>query len=117
MPLLRLNAPYDAPRFLTRCERWRNTGRACSCLNAPYGAPCFLTAENGESEMAPVIVRARVLIARGDADSSADARVVPGAQTETVADMAVLGFEDEIARPDELYARYGAPDCDPAWRP
>jgi len=31
--------------------------------------------------------------------------------------MAVLGFEDEIARPDELYARYGAPDCDPAWRP
>ena len=69
------------------------------------------------AEMAPVSVRARVLVARGDADSSADARAVPGAHTEAVADMAVLGFEDEIARPDELYARYGAPDCDPAWRP
>ena len=69
------------------------------------------------AEMATVSVRARVLVARGDADSSADARAVPGAQTEAVADMAVLGFEDEIARPDELYARYGAPDCDPAWRP
>ena len=69
------------------------------------------------AEMAPVSVRARVLVARGDADSSADARAVPGAQTKAVADMAVLGFEDEIARPDELYARYGAPDCDPAWRP
>ena len=56
------------------------------------------------AEMAPVSVRARVLVARGDADSSADARAVPGAQTKAVADMAVLGFEDEIARPDELYA-------------
>ena len=69
------------------------------------------------AEMAPVSVRARVLVARGDADSSADARAVPGAQTKAVADMAVLGFEDEIARPDELYARYGAPEGDPAWRP
>jgi len=32
-------------------------------------------------------------------------------------DMTALGFEDEIARPDELYDRYGAPECDPAWRP
>ena len=29
----------------------------------------------------------------------------------------ILGFADEIARPDELYDRYGAPECDPAWRP
>ena len=41
----------------------------------------------------------------------------PGAQTDTVVDMSALGFADEIARPDELYDRYGAPECDTAWRP
>ena len=41
----------------------------------------------------------------------------PGAQTDTIVDMSALGFADEIARPDELYDRYGAPECDPAWRP
>ena len=64
-------------------------------------------------EMAPVSVRARVLVAHdegGDLEAS-------GAQTDTVADMSALGFADEIARPDELYHRYGPPECDPAWRP
>ena len=64
-------------------------------------------------EMAPVSVRARVLEARGGADDLE----APGAQTDTVADMSALGFADEIARPDELYHRYGPPECDPAWRP
>ena len=64
-------------------------------------------------EMAPVSVRARVLEARGGADDLE----APGAQTDAVADMSVLGFADEIARPDELYHRYGPPECDPAWRP
>ena len=64
-------------------------------------------------EMAPVSVRARVLGAHDDADDLE----APGAQTDTVVDMSALGFADEIARPDELYDRYGAPDCDPAWRP
>lgn len=64
-------------------------------------------------EMAPVSVRARVLLAHDDADDLE----APGAQTDTVVDMSALGFADEIARPDELYDRYGAPDCDPAWRP
>ena len=64
-------------------------------------------------EMAPVSVRARVLGAHDDA-GDLDA---PGAQTDTVVDMSALGFADEIARPDELYDRYGAPECDPAWRP
>ena len=64
-------------------------------------------------EMAPVSVRARVLVAHDDAvDLEA-----PGAQTDTVVDMSALGFADEIARPDELYDRYGAPEGDPAWRP
>ena len=64
-------------------------------------------------EMAPVSVRARVLAAH---DEAGDLEA-PGAQTETVVDMSALGFADEIARPDELYDRYGAPECDPAWRP
>ena len=64
-------------------------------------------------EMAPVSVRARVLLAHDEADDLE----APGAQTDTVVDMSALGFADEIARPDELYDRYGAPDCDPAWRP
>lgn len=64
-------------------------------------------------EMAPVSVRARVLLAH---DVAGDLEA-PGAQTDTIADMSALGFADEIARPDELYDRYGAPECDPAWRP
>ena len=64
-------------------------------------------------EMAPVSVRARVLLAHDEADDLE----APGAQTDTVVDMSALGFADEIARPDELYDRYGAPDCDPTWRP
>ena len=65
------------------------------------------------AEMAPVSVRARVLVAHDDADDLE----APGAQTDTVVDMSALGFADEIARPDELYDRYGAPECDPAWKP
>lgn len=64
-------------------------------------------------EMAPVSVRARVLVAHDEADDLE----APGAQTDTIVDMSALGFADEIARPDELYDRYGAPECDPAWRP
>ena len=64
-------------------------------------------------DIVPVSVRARVLLAHDDA-SDLEA---PGAQSNTVVDMSALGFADEIARPDELYDRYGAPEGDPAWRP
>ena len=64
-------------------------------------------------EMAPVSVRARVLVAHDDAGDLE----APGAQTVTVVDMSAIGFADEIARPYELYDRYGAPEHDPAWRP
>ena len=56
-------------------------------------------------EMAPVSVRARVLLSR---DAAGDLEA-PGAHTDTIVDMSALGFADEIARPDELYDRYGAP--------
>ena len=62
-------------------------------------------------EMAPVNVRARILQSTGGELEE------PGAQSECLADMTTLGFADEIARPDELFARYGAPASDPAWRP
>ncbi len=62
-------------------------------------------------EMAPVNVRARVLRSTGGELEE------PGAQSECLADMTTIGFADEIARPDELFARYGAPASDPAWRP
>ena len=67
-------------------------------------------------EMAPVSVRARILVARTD-DNDEESLAAPGAQTDAVIDMTALGFADEIARPDELYDHYGAPECDPAWRP
>lgn len=64
-------------------------------------------------EIAPVSVRARVLSAHGNVEELH----APGAQSDAVVDMTALGFADEIARPDELYERYGAPACDHAWRP
>ena len=91
-----------------------------------FGRPSLVSAGDGGSvpmldrvtralwdnpEMAPVNVRARVLQSTGGELEE------PGAQSECLADMTTIGFADEIARPDELFARYGAPASDPAWRP
>jgi hypothetical protein len=79
-------------------------------------------------EVAPVAVRGRITldVAGG---GGGDAAVAPGAGgseapgapagggPHVLADMTALGFPDEIARPGDLYDRYGAPDSDPAWRP
>ena len=83
------------------------------CEAATRALDAITRATWNNPEMAPVSVRARVLGAHDDADDLE----APGVQTDTVVDMSALGFADEIARPDELYDRYGAPDCDPAWRP
>ncbi len=56
-------------------------------------------------EVAPVAVRGRVTL------------VEDAAEPRVLADMTLLGFPDEIARPGDLYDRYGAPAFDPAWRP
>lgn len=55
-------------------------------------------------ELAPVAVRARLLL--GGPESS-----------EVLTDMTSLGCEDETARPADLFTRYGAPASDPTWRP
>jgi hypothetical protein len=77
-------------------------------------------------EVAPVAVRGRITL---DVAGEGDAAVAPGAGgpsapgapagggPRVLADMTALGFPDEIARPGDLYDRYGAPASDPAWRP
>lgn len=52
-------------------------------------------------ELAPVAVRACVT------DSAGEVRC----------DVTSVGFSEETATPSALYARFGAPDADPAWRP
>lgn len=78
------------------------------------------------SELAPLAIRGRVLAStavsvngedEADAAGPSDARSGGASQPVVLADMEALDFIDETARPDELYARYGAPDSDPAWRP
>ena len=99
--LVSIDVVVSAADFLSQCEA---ATRALDAITR-------VTWNN--DEMAPVSVRARVLLAHDEVDDLE----APGAQTDTVVDMSALGFADEIARPDELYDRYGAPDCDPAWRP
>ncbi|PID97687.1 MAG: pyridine nucleotide-disulfide oxidoreductase [Actinobacteria bacterium] len=52
-------------------------------------------------EIAPVAIRGRVIAAGTE---------------EELADMSVLGFDGEIARPADLYGRYGPPASDPTWK-
>lgn len=71
-------------------------------------------------ELAPIVIRGRVL--RADASAGSDegdaGKNAPDLPSRRLfADMTALGFADEIARPDELYASFGAPASDPTWRP
>lgn len=99
--LVSIDVVVSAADFLSQCEA---ATRALDAITRVIW---------NNDEMAPVSVRARVLLAHDEVDDLE----APGAQTDTVVDMNALGFADEIARPDELYDRYGAPECDPAWRP
>lgn len=60
--------------------------------------------DNGE--IAPVAIRGRILITEQ-----------PDGGSEQLSDLKNLGFADEIARPEDLYEKYGAPLSDPTWRP
>ena len=90
-------------------------------------------------EIAPIVIRGRVLRLETAGDESVlngegalsieDELSIEGDRGERerktseeqsrqlFAEMSSLGFADEIARPDELYARFGAPASDPMWRP
>ena len=127
-PLRSDEGPARSPRRVVHVEVGEGFGRPSlvsidvvvapsDALSEREAATCALDAITratwNNPEMTPVSVRARVLVAHDDADDLE----APGAQADTVVDMSALGFADEIARPDELYDRYGAPECDPAWRP
>lgn len=73
-------------------------------------------------ELAPIAIRGRVIAASEREDEELDLprtknkiEMRPG--EELLFDMRDLGYTDEIARMDDLYARYGAPASDPGWRP
>lgn len=70
-------------------------------------------------ELAPVAIRGRIIAAR-DSEGGAGAGapgVEEGSGVRVLADMTALGFLDETARPEDLFARYGSPASDPSWRP
>ncbi len=75
-------------------------------------------------EIAPVGVRGRVVILRGDPQQPPPdgregdrSRLVLVEGEKVLLDMTSLGFRDEIARPRDLYLRYGPALSDPKWRP
>lgn len=55
-------------------------------------------------EIAPVGVRCRFLIRRKDTP-------------QVLLDLSDIGYQDETARPGDIYARLGPPASDPRWRP
>ena len=98
------------------------------------GGAARVLVEVGEGFGRPSLVSADIIVADGDGGDGGAVPMLdrvtralwdnpdgeleePGAQSECLADMTTIGFADEIARPDELFARYGAPASDPAWRP
>ncbi|WRS30849.1 hypothetical protein U6G28_03960 [Actinomycetaceae bacterium MB13-C1-2] len=88
-------------------------------------------------EMAPVGIRGRVLVSSSVPTDSEESRVESDDRLEhaqekardaaeqqdtkddesVLFDMRDLGYVDEAARVDDLFARYGAPRFDPTWRP
>lgn len=73
--------------------------------------------------VAPVAIRGRVVAEMREPGSTGqpgkDERVnqADTPATRTLLDMRDLGYQDEIGRPEDLYANYGAPAADPRWRP
>lgn len=67
-------------------------------------------------EVAPVAVRGRVIV---QSDGSTPRSLHPSRHPHqtVIVDTKSLGFEDEIARAEDLYARFGAPAADPGWHP
>lgn len=68
-------------------------------------------------EVAPVAVRGRVVIQSNSTGTPRSLRPSRHPHEMVVVDAKALGYEDEIARAEDLYARYGAPAADPGWQP
>lgn len=71
-------------------------------------------------ELAPVAIRGRIIASAGIPEEGGADAGGAGAESPRVrvlADMTALGFLDETARPEDLFARYGSPASDPSWMP
>ena len=79
--------------------------RVLRCLLSDWLDRAVQSAWDNE-EVAPVAVRPRVIVLHG-----------PNQETTVLADGESLGFEDEIARVEDLYQRFGSPAADPTWHP
>lgn len=96
----RIITPIDVPAREDAGGSW--AGRACSDEAGPEpeladsGSAAGPTSAGSEEEVTKEGGKAGVLV---------------------LADMTVLGFLDETARPEDLFARYGSPASDPRWRP
>lgn len=96
----RIITPFDVPAREGAGGSW--AGRACSDEAGPEpeladsGSTAGPTSAGSEEEVTKEGGKAGVLV---------------------LADMTVLGFLDETARPEDLFARYGSPASDPRWRP
>ena len=96
----RIITPFDVPAREDAGGSW--AGRACSDEAGPEpeladsASAAGPTSAGSEEEVTREGGKAGVLV---------------------LADMTVLGFLDETARPEDLFARYGSPASDPRWRP
>lgn len=96
----RIITSFDAPAREDAGGSW--AGRACSDEAGP------------EPELADSASAAGPTSAGSEEEVT---REGGKAGVRVLADMTVLGFLDETARPEDLFARYGSPASDPRWRP
>ncbi|MBJ2329125.1 hypothetical protein JFX23_04990 [Schaalia cardiffensis] len=90
-------------------------GRACS---DEAGAEPELPDSEGAAEEEPDLADSASAAGPTSAGSEEEVTREGGkAGVLVLADMTVLGFLDETARPEDLFARYGSPASDPRWRP
>ncbi len=70
-------------------------------------------------EVAPVAVRGRIVASGVPLSAKTERRLRPSRHPKevVVADMRSLGYQDEIARVEDLYEKFGSPFADPDWHP
>ena len=109
----RIITSFDAPAREDAGGSW--AGRACS---DEAGAEPELPDSAGAAEGEPELADSGSTAGPTSAGSEEEVTKEGGkAGVLVLADMTVLGFLDETARPEDLFARYGSPASDPRWRP